>query len=78
MAKLWNAEKQQLPSDELSRKLLGLGQLILSKGICPTTAEASLTTAAGFVPELLCPISKPPVVSREKDLKSQIDLFQPP
>lgn len=50
VAKLCTAEKQQQQSDQLSRKLLRLGHLGLSKGICPVEAEAALMTVTGFVP----------------------------
>lgn len=36
--KWWGKAVQQQESDQLSRKLLGLGQLVLSKGICPIEA----------------------------------------
>lgn len=49
VVKLWTAEKQQQQSDQLSWKLLGLGQLVLSKEICPIEAEAALPTVEGFV-----------------------------
>lgn len=58
VAKLCTAEKQQQQSDQLSRKILGLGQLVLSKGICPTEAKAALMIVVGFIPETLYPISK--------------------
>jgi hypothetical protein len=70
VVRLWTAEKQQQQSDQFSRKLLGLGQLILRKGICPIQAEATLPTVAGFVQEGSYPVIKdePCVISRGKVL----------
>lgn len=58
VAKQWAKEKQQLQSDQLCSKLLGFQKLLLSKGICPIEVEATLATVAGFVQDLLYPISK--------------------
>lgn len=78
--KVVHCEKQQQQSERLSRKLLGLEQLVFSKGICPIVGEVTLMTVAGFVPESLYPISKDELHgdSREKDHRSQLIFSQPP
>ena len=58
VAKQWAKEKQQLQPNQLCSKILEFQKLLLSKGICPIEVEAALATGAGFVQDMLYPVSK--------------------